>query len=98
MYLEVPLPVKNNRIIPITVIPLDPKKPITKYGVPVPKDGDIRDLKRSIAELTSIPFTHLFVAELFHSKIYKEFQDYNFLSDIKSVDVIVAYVTYCNFF
>lgn len=92
MYLEVPLPVKNNRVIPVTVFPVDPSKPVIKYGASVPKDGDVRDLKRSLSQMTSIPPENLFLVEVFHSKIYKELKDFAYLSDIKSADIIVAYV------
>lgn len=50
MYLSLPLPVKDERLIKIILI--DKEGRPMKYGVRVPKSATVGDLKRKLAELS----------------------------------------------
>lgn len=90
MYLEVPLPIKTDRTITVTVVPNDPTQQIIKYGLSLQKDGDVRDLRKELANVCGIPAPSLYLVETISGRIYKELNDFASLSDIQANDVIVA--------
>jgi ubiquitin carboxyl-terminal hydrolase 4/11/15 len=75
MYLSLPLPMKIDRSIPLTLIPQDVLKPITKYLVKVPKTGTIGTLKAKLGELTGISPDCLILTDVFNHKFFKKFGD-----------------------
>jgi ubiquitin carboxyl-terminal hydrolase 4/11/15 len=90
-YLSLPLPVKKERTLQVTLVPLDPiKKPI-KVKVTVPKAGSTRDLVEAVARLTGTDAEKLVVTDVFTSKFHKRYDSREMISHITDRDDIYIY-------
>jgi len=93
MYLEVPLPTnsKASRVVPVTIFRSDPLVPVVKYGIQVPKEGTIVDLKTAISAVSGIAVPNVYIIEVYNCKLIKEFRNIDDIEDISDRDDIVAY-------
>jgi len=90
-YLSLPLPVKKERTLQITLVPLDPSKRPMKVKVTVPKMGTTRDLVQSTAKLTGTDPEKLVVTDVFTSKFHKRYDLRENVSHITDRDDIFIY-------
>jgi len=92
MYLSLPLPMKMDRSVPITLIALEASKPPTKYLVKVPKSGSMVTLKEKLGELSGVPANRLIVTDVFNCKFFKKFADQDSIDSFdEERDVLYAY-------
>lgn len=91
MYLSVPIPVKTTRKILITFYPMDKSKRPIKYGVIIDKTVSIWDFKVALGEITKSKPESLIPLDMFCSRFYREFKNYESIDDMKDNDVIVVY-------
>lgn len=90
-YLSLPLPVKKERTLVVTLVPLDPSKKPLKVKITIPKIGTIRELVSSLANLTGTHAEKLVVTDVFTSKFHKRYDLRENLSNITDRDDIYVY-------
>jgi ubiquitin carboxyl-terminal hydrolase 4/11/15 len=96
MFLSVPLPTaQQEKVVEVRVLPVDPNKPITAYGVKVSQTGSVFDLKAAISAQTGIKLQRLVVGEIWKGKIYKFFPNNHLIGDIRSGDEVWAWEVIC---
>ena len=89
MYLSLPLPEKTKSVFIVHLVSADGAR-IVKYGVTLPKQtGTIADLKREVARLGGVKDTELEVHEVYYHRLYKQFEDHDRTSSLRSDDVLV---------
>eukprot|EP00899_Mesostigma_viride_P022823 jgi/Mesvir1/3725/Mv15003-RA.2 len=93
MYLSLPLPVTSERTLYITVVTMDGSAPPTKYGVRVPKHGQVADLLAAVSRVCGLRADeNLLVAEIFNHRIYRFYDNASEgLSTIQADDELYAY-------
>eukprot|EP00475_Leptophrys_vorax_P011616 TRINITY_DN18175_c3_g1_i1.p1 TRINITY_DN18175_c3_g1~~TRINITY_DN18175_c3_g1_i1.p1 ORF type:complete len:919 (-),score=242.67 TRINITY_DN18175_c3_g1_i1:91-2454(-) len=91
MFLSVPLPTIQEKVIEIKLVPADSEKRITAYGVKVPQAGSVLDLKKSLAKQVKINFQRLIVGEVWKGKVYKFFPNSHLLGDVRPSEDIWAW-------
>ncbi|KAH8551162.1 hypothetical protein BGW37DRAFT_495026 [Umbelopsis sp. PMI_123] len=92
MYLSLPLPIQKKIKIQVAYIPYNPSRRPVRLHLSLKKDAGIQHLKAQVAELMGVenPNT-LMVTEVFSSKIYKIFTNYEPAGSIQANDTIVVY-------
>jgi len=90
-YLSLPLPVKKERTLVVTLVPLDPSKKPLKVKVTVPKMGTTRDLVNAVAKLTGTDPEKLVVTDVFTSKFHKRYDFRENVNHITDRDDIYVY-------
>jgi len=90
-YLSLPLPVKKERTLVVTLVPLDSLKKPVKVKVTVPKMGTTRDLVNAVASLTGAQPEKLVVTDVFTSKFHKRYDIRESVSHITDRDDIYVY-------
>lgn len=93
MYLGLPLPMTNLRLVHVTLFKNDASTPV-KYSVCVPTYGKILILKKELAKLAGIHSSCIEVCDVFNSRFFKIFQDQDSISLISKQDLIQAYELY----
>lgn len=76
MYLSLPLPMKTERSIPLTLIPRDGSQTVTKFLVKVPKNSTMATLKAKLGEMAGIAPECLILTDVFNHKFFKKFGDH----------------------
>ena len=71
-YLSLPLPVKKERTLIVTLVLLDPSRKPIKLKVTVPKMGSTRELVNAVANLSGTDADKLVVTDVFTSKFHPE--------------------------
>eukprot|EP00164_Ancoracysta_twista_P000126 GFYU01000183.1.p1 GENE.GFYU01000183.1~~GFYU01000183.1.p1 ORF type:complete len:1042 (-),score=289.47 GFYU01000183.1:66-3191(-) len=95
MYLSVPLPVKNERTIHVSVMKLDGSTPV-RYPIDVSKAGQMEDLRKSLADKCGIDKERLVLTEVYNFRFYRVYINNSDVEAIRDNDVIVAYETHVN--
>mmetsp|Transcript_29401 Transcript_29401/g.71655 ORF Transcript_29401/g.71655 Transcript_29401/m.71655 type:complete len:974 (+) Transcript_29401:210-3131(+) len=91
MTIPVPLPSSDEKRQEVTVVFFDHAKSPCKYIVEAPKFGEIMELKKKLSGVSGVPAEALIVAEVFHNKIYKVYDDEDKIASIMARDVIYAF-------
>jgi ubiquitin carboxyl-terminal hydrolase 4/11/15 len=91
MYLSLPLPMKMTRTLMVTFFPLRGTETPVKYGVKLPKYGNIADLKATLSDLCRVPADGLVVTEVYNYRFFKKFNDGDAVDSIQDRDIIHAY-------
>ena len=90
MFLSLPVPHTNKRVLKCTVHFLDGRR-IT-YGVKIPKNALIKDLKEKIQQLTGLPPTTMVVADIYCRRIYHYYKPTQRISSIRNSDETIMFV------
>ncbi|KAI9007984.1 hypothetical protein CLU79DRAFT_800368 [Phycomyces nitens] len=92
MYLSLPIPVDNSRSIELVYVPYDPHTKLCRFSIKLKKETNIGSLKEQVAKRAGIKDSStLLVVEIYNSKIYKIFVDYEPTSGIGRTDTIYVY-------
>lgn len=91
MYLTLPLPMENKRLLYVTVSFLDHQKGPTRYCVKVEKFGKTKDILEALSELCGIDQDKLILTEIWSCKFQKVFKDDDLTSDISNNDDLFAF-------
>jgi len=91
MYLSLPLPIKNTRVITFTLVYLDTARLPVKYHIKINKYATINDLKTAISELVEhkIQPENIVLTDVYGNRFFKEFKDT--LDSIQDRDVVVGF-------
>ena len=88
-YLSVPLPPKEERLVEIFFVPLDPTQQITKYKLSVLKNGTVNDICGALeAYLPYVPKSQMMVCDVYANKFFKIFEQSEPVSSIRDRDDI----------
>lgn len=90
-YLSLPLPVKKERSLVVTLVLLEPSRKPIKLKVTVPKMGSTRDLVNAVAALSGTDPDKLVVTDVFTSKFHKRYDLRENVSHITDRDDIYVY-------
>jgi hypothetical protein len=91
MFLSVPLPQIEDKVVPFTFISSDPNEPMTQMAVLVSKTSYISDFKAAVSKLTKISAQRLIVTDVWTGKICRYFVEDELVSDIRRGDAIFVY-------
>ncbi|KAI8582965.1 hypothetical protein K450DRAFT_225674 [Umbelopsis ramanniana AG] len=92
MYLSLPLPIQKKIKIQVSFVPYDPSRRPVRLHLSLKKDAGIQHLKAQVAEQMNLETPNtLLVTEVFSSKIYKIFTNYEPAGSIQANDTIVVY-------
>ncbi|CAO3630396.1 unnamed protein product [Cunninghamella blakesleeana] len=92
MYLSLPLPVQKKTKLEIVYVPYDPSQPPQRIIITIEKDSSVKKLKNMVASQFNVEDSNnLFVVEIFSSKFYKIFLDYEPVGTIRKSDIIYVY-------
>lgn len=88
MYLTLPIPNKKMWRGQVYFVPLDPSKPMQKFQVQLPAGTTVSKLRQKVAAQFGVETKRLVCGEVWHHRIYKWFDDYEPLVDIKDGDFV----------
>ncbi|XP_075795728.1 ubiquitin carboxyl-terminal hydrolase 4 isoform X1 [Pelodiscus sinensis] len=90
-YLTLPLPLKKDRSMDVSVVFADPHRRPTQYRVVVPTMGAVSDLCEALSKLSKIPAGNMVVTDVYNHRFHKIFQMDEGLSHIMPKDNIFVY-------
>ena len=90
-YLSLPLPSKKERLIELTYVPMDTKKPLTKFKLNVLKNGSIAELCNSLDQFINVPKQRIAICDIYNSKIFHLYESSEPVSNIRERDEIYAF-------
>lgn len=93
MYLTLPLPMENKRLLYVTVCFLDNQNPPTRYCIKVDKFGKARDIVEALSNICGIPSERLKLTEVWNCKFQKIFKSDDMVSEIGTHDDLFAFET-----
>ncbi|GAC99907.1 ubiquitin carboxyl-terminal hydrolase 2 [Pseudozyma hubeiensis SY62] len=88
MYLTLPIPNKKMWKGQIYFVPLDASQPMHKFQVQLPAGTTVGKLRQKVAAQFGIETKRLVCGEVWHHRVYKWFDDYEPLVDIKDGDFV----------
>jgi ubiquitin carboxyl-terminal hydrolase 4/11/15 len=88
MFLSIPLPTAQERIITFKMLYNNHDRPITEYGVRVTQAGSLSDLISAISEITRVQENRMIIGEIYTRKVFKFFNDKDLIGDIQTKDNI----------
>lgn len=91
MFLSVPLPSVSDKILEVTLLFSGASKPTTTFGVKVPQQGSVYNLKVALSRQANVPLQRLIIGEIWKGKIYKIFPNNHLLGDIRPGDKVWAW-------
>uniref|UniRef100_A0A8C3LGE2 Ubiquitin carboxyl-terminal hydrolase n=1 Tax=Chrysolophus pictus TaxID=9089 RepID=A0A8C3LGE2_CHRPC len=92
-YLTLPLPLKRDRLLEVTLVYADPQRRPVQYRVVVPMMGAISDLCESLSKLSGVPAENMVVTDVYNHRFHKIFQADEGLNHIMPKDdIFVRYV------
>ena len=92
MYLTLPIPNKRKWRCPIYFVPFDPTKPTVKLAVQLPAGSHVGKLKQKVATHFGLDTKRLVCGELWQHRVFKWFDDYEPVIDIKpSGDIVYVW-------
>uniref|UniRef100_A0A803YC32 Ubiquitin carboxyl-terminal hydrolase n=1 Tax=Meleagris gallopavo TaxID=9103 RepID=A0A803YC32_MELGA len=103
-YLTLPLPLKRDRLLEVTLVPADPQRRPVQYRVVVPMMGAISDLCESLSKLSGVPAENMVVTDVYNHRFHKIFQADEGLNHIMPKDDIFPsedgseYITFSVYF
>ncbi|XP_067417360.1 ubiquitin carboxyl-terminal hydrolase 4 isoform X2 [Emydura macquarii macquarii] len=90
-YLTLPLPLKKDRSMDVSLVFADPQRRPTQYRVVVPMMGAVSDLCEALSKLSRIPAENMVVTDVYNHRFHKIFQMDEGLSHIMPKDNIFVY-------
>ncbi|XP_065605504.1 ubiquitin carboxyl-terminal hydrolase 4 [Cyrtonyx montezumae] len=90
-YLTLPLPLKRDRLLEVTLVYADPQRRPVQYRVVVPMMGAISDLCESLSKLSGVPPENMVVTDVYNHRFHKIFQTDEGLNHIMPKDDIFVY-------
>ncbi|XP_078494568.1 ubiquitin carboxyl-terminal hydrolase 15 [Ciona intestinalis] len=87
-FISLPLPLKRQRTLECSFVPLKYDGKIYKYKVTVNKTGCIRDLCKAVSELTNVPSTEMAATDVYNSRFHKIFKPSEGINGIYEKDYI----------
>ena len=92
MFLSVPLPDKEMKLVKITVVWSDVNKTPTQYGVSVPKQsGSMKQVLQSLEKLSGVKADRFIVADVVRGYIHRFLTEEDGVANIYEYDDIRAY-------
>uniref|UniRef100_S4RHF9 Ubiquitin carboxyl-terminal hydrolase n=1 Tax=Petromyzon marinus TaxID=7757 RepID=S4RHF9_PETMA len=90
-YLTLPLPIKTERAVEVTLVWQDPKSKPTMYRVVVPKMGSVSDLCAALGLLADVPKENMVVTDVYNHRFHKIFTMNEPLNGINDRDDIFVF-------
>ncbi|XP_024067125.1 ubiquitin carboxyl-terminal hydrolase 4 [Terrapene carolina triunguis] len=90
-YLTLPLPLKKDRSMDVSLVFADLHRRPTQYRVVVPMMGAVSDLCEALSKLSKIPAENMVVTDVYNHRFHKIFQMDEGLSHIMPKDNIFVY-------
>ncbi|XP_030314451.1 ubiquitin carboxyl-terminal hydrolase 4 isoform X2 [Calypte anna] len=90
-YLTLPLPLRRDRLMEVTLVYADPQCRPVQYRVVVPMMGAISDLCESLSKLSGVPAENMVVTDVYNHRFHKIFQMDEGLNHIMPKDDIFVY-------
>ncbi|KAM6325660.1 ubiquitin carboxyl-terminal hydrolase 4 isoform 2-T2 [Podargus strigoides] len=90
-YLTLPLPLRRDRLMEVTLVYADPRHRPVQYRVVVPMMGAISDLCESLSKLSGVPAENMVVTDVYNHRFHKIFQMDEGLNHIMPKDDIFVY-------
>ncbi|KAF1503515.1 Ubiquitin carboxyl-terminal hydrolase 4, partial [Megadyptes antipodes antipodes] len=90
-YLTLPLPLRRDRLMEVTLVYADPQHRPVQYRVVVPMMGAISDLCESLFKLSGVPAENMVVTDVYNHRFHKIFQMDEGLNHIMPKDDIFVY-------
>ncbi|XP_032840238.2 ubiquitin carboxyl-terminal hydrolase 4 isoform X1 [Tyto alba] len=90
-YLTLPLPLRRDRLMEVTLVYADPQHRPVQYRVVVPMMGAISDLCESLSKLSGVPAENMVVTDVYNHRFHKIFQMDEGLNHIMPKDDIFVY-------
>uniref|UniRef100_A0A8C3VI20 Ubiquitin carboxyl-terminal hydrolase n=1 Tax=Catharus ustulatus TaxID=91951 RepID=A0A8C3VI20_CATUS len=90
-YLTLPLPLRRDRLMEVTLVYADPQRRPVQYRVVVPMMGAISDLCESLSKLSGVPAENMVVTDVYNHRFHKIFQMDEGLNHILPKDDIFVY-------
>ncbi|NXU70701.1 UBP4 hydrolase, partial [Oreotrochilus melanogaster] len=90
-YLTLPLPLRRDRLMEVTLVYADPQCRPVQYRVVVPMMGAISDLCESLSKLSGVPPENMVVTDVYNHRFHKIFQMDEGLNHIMPKDDIFVY-------
>ncbi|XP_009332508.1 PREDICTED: ubiquitin carboxyl-terminal hydrolase 4-like [Pygoscelis adeliae] len=90
-YLTLPLPLRRDRVMEVTLVYADPQHRPVQYRVVVPMMGAISDLCESLFKLSGVPAENMVVTDVYNHRFHKIFQMDEGLNHIMPKDDIFVY-------
>ncbi|XP_014814915.1 PREDICTED: ubiquitin carboxyl-terminal hydrolase 4 isoform X3 [Calidris pugnax] len=90
-YLTLPLPLRRDRLMEVTLVYADPQRRPVQYRVVVPMMGAISDLCESLSKLSGVPAENMVVTDVYNHRFHKIFQMDEGLNHIMPKDDIFVY-------
>uniref|UniRef100_A0A8B9NMQ3 Ubiquitin carboxyl-terminal hydrolase n=1 Tax=Accipiter nisus TaxID=211598 RepID=A0A8B9NMQ3_9AVES len=89
-YLTLPLPLRRDRLMEVTLVYADPQHRPVQYRVVVPMMGAISDLCESLSKLSGVPAENMVVTDVYNHRFHKIFQMDEGLNHIMPKDDIFS--------
>ncbi|CAM9355137.1 unnamed protein product [Bubo scandiacus] len=90
-YLTLPLPLRRDRLMEVTLVYADPQHRPVQYRVVVPMMGAISDVCESLSKLSGVPAENMVVTDVYNHRFHKIFQMDEGLNHIMPKDDIFVY-------
>ncbi|NXA01757.1 UBP4 hydrolase, partial [Nesospiza acunhae] len=90
-YLTLPLPLRRDRLMEVTLVYADPQRRPVQYRVVVPMMGAVLDLCESLSKLSGVPAENMVVTDVYNHRFHKIFQMDEGLNHIMPKDDIFVY-------
>ncbi|XP_017924045.1 ubiquitin carboxyl-terminal hydrolase 4 isoform X1 [Manacus vitellinus] len=90
-YLTLPLPLRRDRLMEVTLVYADPQRRPVQYRIVVPMMGAISDLCESLSKLSGVPAENMVVTDVYNHRFHKIFQMDEGLNHIMPKDDIFVY-------
>eukprot|EP01091_Cochliopodium_minus_P018951 TRINITY_DN781_c0_g1_i1.p1 TRINITY_DN781_c0_g1~~TRINITY_DN781_c0_g1_i1.p1 ORF type:complete len:934 (-),score=338.84 TRINITY_DN781_c0_g1_i1:16-2817(-) len=91
LYLSVPVPISQEKTVPVTFVFSDPNKVPRKLNVNVNKQDSIKELRLAVSVATGVPPEKIAIVDMFYHRIYQIFEDNKSISSIRMNDIIYGY-------
>ncbi|NXE27347.1 UBP4 hydrolase, partial [Ardeotis kori] len=90
-YLTLPLPLRRDRLMEVTLVYADPQHRPVQYRLVVPMMGAISDLCETLSVLSGVPAENMVVTDVYNHRFHKIFQMDEGLNHIMPKDDIFVY-------
>ncbi|NXK46864.1 UBP4 hydrolase, partial [Chauna torquata] len=90
-YLTLPLPLRRDCLMEVTLVYVDPQRRPVQYRVVVPMMGAISDLCESLSKISGVPAENMVVTDVYNHRFHKIFQMDEGLNHIMPKDDIFVY-------
>ncbi|XP_050414001.1 ubiquitin carboxyl-terminal hydrolase 4 isoform X1 [Patella vulgata] len=90
-YLSLPLPIKKERQMSVTWVPLSPEEKPQVIRLTVPKSGCVGDLTKALSKMVDVPHKMIKITDVYNHRFHKVFKEEEGLNHILERDIIYAY-------